>query len=279
MSTSANSLALFIDDRWKEVELLIALAQANQNNEALYHALCRSSIVLMIAHFEGFIKACVKAVIDDINKFSSFRYFPTPLKQTYCTKLVQAADEKLDNRHLYKRVANLSLILDDHDIKLDHKVFLVLNEFGNDQSNPKPELIEKICGNFGVIRFFDQISNSDLDIVFEDEKTEVMGINRKLADHLSKGSYSYPYNIDPSLFGITLIDKPSSKQRPARSIWQTFLDELHRQRHAIAHGTSINNDSSPEEIARDRDKLRILEYAFMLVLCHGSLPNAQEIEQ
>ena len=278
MSTFAQDVISSLEERWSEVESLITSAQNSSSEPRLYDALCRSAVVLMVAHFEGFIKACIKGIVEDINKFSRFGSLPLPLKKTYCTRLVQAADEEKDNKHLYQRVIKLVSVLDSSDIKLDHSYFLVANQYGNDQNNPKPELIEKICANFGIERFFARINNSDLDIVFEDERTAVQDLNSRLVEHLREGCKTYPYNLDSAIFRVTLDGKSTPKQQPLRTMWQSFLDEMHRQRHAIAHGTSLDNSSSPDEILLNVQKLRILQYVIMVILCENSfLPKAENL--
>jgi hypothetical protein len=271
MSTFVQDITLSIEHHWREVELLVSLAKDNEANEALYNALCRSATVLMIAHFEGFIKSCVKAVIDDINKFSKFSDLPTQLKQTFCNKLVQSPEEKKDNKHLYQRISKLIEILDMSGVQLSETDFLILNEYGNFQNNPKPDLIDKICNNFGIIGFFERISNSDFDIVFTDERTELENLTQRLREHLIEGSKAYPYTIDTSSFNIKPNPR-SSKGESRRTLWQAFLDELHRKRHAIAHGSDMSNQSSTEEIILGKDKLIVLQYAFMLIICESSLP-------
>ena len=266
MTTFALELAVSVNDRWKEIELLTELAQRNSSHEALYNALCRSATVLMIAHFEGFIKSCVRAVIEDANTLAMFAELPNAMKRTHCSKLVKGIDEQ-DSKHLNQRILKLIGIFDQSGAKMDDSHFLVLNQYDNDQNNPSPDLIQKICLNFGVEAFFERINESDLDIVFVDEKTGVEELNSRLFEHLREGLKDYPYKVESSLFNI----KTLSSKCKTRTFWQTFLDEINRQRHMIAHGTSMDNSSSPDEILKSRRKLQILQYAFILMLCENSV--------
>lgn len=270
MSTSAHDLTVSMDDRWREVEILVERALQEVPGESLYNALCRSATVLMVAHFEGFIKACVKAVIKDANEFSHFENLPKPLKRTYCSQLARAVDEK-DGKHLNNRVAKLIEIFDNLGAKVEESSFLVRNEFDNDQNNPKPALIETICNNFGIERFFDRINDSALDIVFKDERGGIEELKRNLLDHLVESSKDYPYTVDSSLFKITLDSKPKNSSRT----WQDFLDETLNQRHRIAHGTSVDNTTAPDEIIQTKNKLLILQYALLLILCENSTSKVE----
>ncbi len=85
MSTFVNYLVSSIEDQWNEVDVLIEKSvEERDKNPILYNALCRASIVLMVAHLEGFIKEVARAILDDVNKFSSFREAPYPIQATFC---------------------------------------------------------------------------------------------------------------------------------------------------------------------------------------------------
>jgi hypothetical protein len=84
MGTFIFDLASNVDIRIHEVDTLIEKAQNEPDGSDLFNALCRSSIVLTVAHLEGFIKDCAKALIDDINTFGHFYDVPDPIKRTFC---------------------------------------------------------------------------------------------------------------------------------------------------------------------------------------------------
>lgn len=77
MSTFIYELVSSIDVRWQEVSILIEKASEAQDSQPdLYDALCRASVVLMVAHLEGFTKEVAKSLLSDINKFSTFKKSP-----------------------------------------------------------------------------------------------------------------------------------------------------------------------------------------------------------
>ena len=55
MSTFASDFIEGFDARWSEVNTLIDMAQGLDDGDKEYCALCRATIVLIVANFEGFI--------------------------------------------------------------------------------------------------------------------------------------------------------------------------------------------------------------------------------
>lgn len=169
MTTFAQVLVDSLDTKWAEINLLIAEAESKANNIDLYNALCRSVSVLMVAQFEAFMRDTAKAILDDINEFSSFSNAPSALKQTFCRSFLV---EEADGKDSYGRLQRLISTFDGLDTKFTHEPFLVknANDYGK---NPSPSVIDKITVKFGIPRFFSVIDGSDLDDVFSDTAPEI----------------------------------------------------------------------------------------------------------
>jgi len=254
MTTSVHELALTISERLNEVGLLLEKAEEYRDNESLYGALCRSSTVLLVAHFEGFIKDMAKAFIDDLNSYVPFDALPSSLKRTYCAQFI-SGDDQANNE---KKIQKLIEVFDSLDTKLKVDPFLFENN-----KNPSPSMMEKICKNFGVNNFFKMIENSRLDEVFSENRSETNAILIDLKEHVLLTVGNYPYSSNPDVFGISLSNSSVGLRR---TLWQTFLDELLKNRHSIAHGSSLLNTQSSEEIDTQKTKLEILQYAVILIM-------------
>ena len=73
MSTFVHYLTDSSEERWQEVNLLIDQASDKEGvDKPLYNALCRAIVVLIVAHFEGFMKELARSIVQDINQFSTF---------------------------------------------------------------------------------------------------------------------------------------------------------------------------------------------------------------
>ncbi|WP_139998271.1 MAE_28990/MAE_18760 family HEPN-like nuclease [Paenibacillus paridis] len=254
MSTSIHELSCSIDVRLNEVGLLLEKAEEYKDNEAFYGALCRSSAVLLVAHLEGFIKEAAKALIDDMNSYSNFNELPQAIKRTYCTLFIPGDDTGNSD----KKIKKLIEVFDTLETKLKVDSFLFENN-----KNPSPTIIDKVCKNFGVKNIFSLLHNSRLDDVFSENKSETNELLNELKEHVISSVKNYPYNSDPTLFNIS---SDSALNKRSRSLWQVFLDDLLMNRHTIAHGTSFLNTLSSEEIQVQKTKVEVLHYAIILVL-------------
>ena len=233
------------------MDLLLAEAEKATTTKELFDVICRSSIVLIVAHFEGFIKDSARAIIDDLNRFSNFKDSPAVVKKTFCYQFANS-----DDGH---RIKKLIETFEGLETKLKVEPFLF-----DENKNPAPTVIEKIAKNFGVNSFFRHIHESRLDAVFNGTKSDTEALYKELVEEVLSGTQEFPYKLDPSKFGI-VHGKPATN---VRSFWETFLDQLLEKRHAIAHGSSVENRLSVEEILDFKSKILILQRSFILILCH-----------
>jgi hypothetical protein len=265
MSTFVYELVNSIDDRLQEVRTFIE----QNNNSDLYDPLCRATVLLIVAHLEGFVKETAKAIIYDINQFSSFKESPAALKRTFCKTYMIITQENA--REIEQKIQKLIDMLNNLETKFVVDPFLVESPYGNNK-NPSPRVINKICTNFGVTNIFSWFDGSSLDIVFSGVASEIESLLEKLKSHIFNNTQSYPYNLDISLFEIK---ESAAKKGSTHSFWETFLDQLLKSRNDIAHGSLLTNSLSVEELNDFLNKVIVLKYGLVLVLCHSSIPSSK----
>ncbi|MFJ7994662.1 MAE_28990/MAE_18760 family HEPN-like nuclease [Peribacillus frigoritolerans] len=254
--------ALFIEDleeRWNEIDLLIDKIKIQEEQEFV-NVLCRSAIVLLVAHLEGFMKEAASVIIKELNQQTSFSQIPKSFQKTYTTFFLNADVNGNVDHNKQKR------LLEEFD-KLNAK--LLVDPFLFQQNkNPSPTIIEKVLYNFGVNDFFRLINKSKLDIVFENNPTEISGLLENLKKHIQSATLKYPYQIDLNLFDISIKE---GKLKRKDSLWITFLDELLRLRNSIAHGSTFNNEITVPNLIDFKTKVHVLQYGIALVLFNSSV--------
>jgi len=250
MSTFAESALISFQERWSEIDALVAAARVEQAGTTLHSALCRASVVLISAHLEGFIKAATKAIIEDFNTYCGFSQSPAVLRKNFVGFFVDsksgAKAEQLESIFASKRA------------ELAHEVFLF-----DDNKNPHQKMIEKVCRNLGVNNFFQMLHNSTLEDAFLDSSHKLAEIEKDLLSELQKGLSNFPYSLDLARFKILKI---RNDKATLSSLWITYLENLLNNRHSIAHGNSFVNGLSHEEIEKMKSKAVILHYAFLLIV-------------
>jgi hypothetical protein len=265
MDTFVYVFACSMEERFKEIDILIAkAAQEEPHNSDLYDALCRATIVLMVAHLESYIKDVTKSVLNDINKFSSFKDAPVELKRTFCRAYIDAPP---DSKELQQKTLKLIDIFDSLETKFTHEPFFYESKYG-DNKNPSPDVINKICKNFGISNVFDWIKESKVDDIFSSTESEISNLVIELRMHVFESTINYPYDIDLNKFGLSnaVIDK-------GKSFYETYLDELLKKRHEVAHGSSLDNSFSVKVLTEHRNKVIILVYTLILIISSASLPK------
>ncbi|HEY9825945.1 MAG TPA: MAE_28990/MAE_18760 family HEPN-like nuclease [Stenomitos sp.] len=267
--TFISELFASLDGRWNEVNVLLELANAEEEKSSdLYHAVCRSTSLLLVSHFEGIIKETAKAIVQDLNKFSKFSDAPLQVRRTFCRPFV--AQKEDDPKDIEQRTKKLIAVFDALDTKFEVEAFLSQNQFGNNNKNPSPNVIEKICENFGVRGFFKKIQHSSIEIVFSDTPTDLNNLHDELRTEIITNTKTFPYTINLAKFNIG----PNPEEPDKKSLYEDFLDNLLKKRHGIAHGSDTENSSSVGDLQKDLVKVQFLVFAFFMVICDRiSQPN------
>lgn len=258
MSTFASDFLDNFDARWNEVNILIEMANDLEDNNPKFQVICRATIVLIVANFEGFLSEILKCLINDINANHYFYNTSERMKMTYCMQFL--SDEKGNDR----RVRKLIETFDELDTKYVIEPFLYENN-----KNPKASVIEKLFSEIGGKNFFGYITECDIEKVFENDSQITSEYISKMKSTLATGTESFPYNISIEDIGFNVEHKPVSKD----CLWKVFIDQTLNARHSVAHGISQDNTMSLAEIKETREKIKILELAFAIWVLKIAIKN------
>ncbi|WIF07054.1 HEPN domain-containing protein [Serratia sp. B1] len=255
MSTFIADYLDTVDLQWKEIDILASQATKVENsNFDLYNALCRSITILIVAHMEGFVKGVVKSIINDYSTVK-FKDLPQSLKITYCKKHLGFDESAINGYH--ERVKNL---ISDFELSSDFKINYEPFIFEKNR-NPKPDAIGNIAARFGVRDLFKNLHDSRFDNVFSMTSTEIRKSLPYLNDVTKRKVSTFPYCVRKNIY------KTKPKKYTGRSLWETFLDDLNQKRHTIVHGNDFNNSTNVKSLLELKDKVRVLQFCFILILC------------
>jgi hypothetical protein len=256
--------------RFDEIDLLLTHALENIDNEELYSTLCRSAQILLVAHFEGAIKDLTKDVIDDFNRSEyTFKDSSEAIKVTFCQSFMKPNENDYYDSKIKTQLLNT---FNDLPVKYEVDPFL-FNKYKNNNKNPNSYIVENILARFGVNNFLSRIENSDLKVVFQESKSDMVIVRDRLKEHLEVTVESYPYKVNFELFNIS-----SAKTKKSNTFWHAFLDTIVNNRHEIAHGNTLESLDLHVDLDKSKLKVEILICAFILVLCDCILP-VEKIEK
>lgn len=258
-----------IEKRFQEVDLLLKFAEENQNDDKIYPTFCRSAHIILVAHFEGAIKEICKDVIDDINYNNTFDAVPSKIFSTFCDYFLIKEKKEFSDKGINSLRLKLKDTLGNSKSNLKVEPFL----FSVDR-NLAPAILEIILERFGSTRFFWSLKNSDLDVVFEDAKTEIEELKKMLRKHICENVDKYPYTVTSSIYkpDITILEQKSQK-----TLWEEFIDDVLKERHSIVHGQKLHNPYDHENLHKAKIKIEILIYVFIINLCSIANPVINEI--
>ena len=99
-----NFLLNELDNRWKEISILLEAAhEYEEKNQVLHDAICRSVSVLMVAHLEGFYKDLIKNIIEDLKINRNFSDLSSSIQRNYCSIFIDAKSSS----HSQNRITEL----------------------------------------------------------------------------------------------------------------------------------------------------------------------------
>jgi hypothetical protein len=249
-----------IEKRFNEVELLLKLAEKYLSDFDTYQSLCRSAHVLLISHFEGLYKDISKDIIYDLNSNTHFFEIKKAIFNTHCNYFLNSNDSEKATQKVKEK---LWQAFKEYPSQLKFEPFLFV-----DNKNPTPEIIESILEKFGVKNFFSSIDGSDLDIVFEDQKTKTLKLRNRLLIYLKKGTNNFPYTIDTSIYN----PNPKNETKKGKTLWEDFINSFLKERHDIIHGHTLDSPNDHESLSIIKMKIEIVLYAFIINLTSASNP-------
>ncbi|TVP79973.1 MAG: hypothetical protein EA353_04980 [Puniceicoccaceae bacterium] len=246
----------------QELRVLLNEAKKHENNNLpLYEALCRSSSVLLASHLEGFVKDITKSVRNDLNyNLKEFKNMPAALKREFAKKI--STYDGVPQPDLDKRARQIIAFFDDNHVPIDFDAFTVKEIDGK---NPSLKNIEQPFSKFGVGDVLSAVDSAYFLQVFEGSPGKTHVLLREMKRCRST-LHAWPYkSIDEKRFSnpITI----SVKKKKQQSLWVTFVEEIVTRRHKIAHGESLLNLASSQELDVEVNKVEILMNGLLYYFC------------
>jgi hypothetical protein len=258
MSTASFDLAQSIPGRIRELLVLTQKARDTQEREEeLYNAICRSTCVLLASHLEGFLKDLTRSIIGDLTyNLGSFAQMPTAMQRTFCQKI--AYYESVPSSEIEGRIKQLISFFSRNSVTIDMSAFTYKESLNK---NPNSEVIDSVLERLGVPSILSSIAIPAFEAVFDNDRATNYRLNRdivRLVSHL----YAFPFKPIPKPYSPVWVK--SKKQKGTQTLWHSFIEDVMTRRHTIAHGDTLSNDTSWEELQRDAEKMRVLMYGVLL---------------
>lgn len=251
MSTFASDFVDEFDARWDEVSILIRMAEELGEENEEYSVLCRAAIVLIVANLEGFIQETIKCLIADVNSNNAFSITSEKMKRTFCGQFIDI------ERGNEKKITKLVELFEHLNVRYTVEPF-----FYENNKNPKASVIDKYFEEIGGKNFWGYITDCDIEKVFENDSDIIRNLLDTLRNVLVLGVEDFPYNIVLSSLGYNLSGAKVSDE----CLWKVFLNQTLKARHDVAHGVSQDNTMSLDEIKSTKDKVKILELTFAILV-------------
>lgn len=261
MSTAAYEAIGKVAPRIKELRTLANAARAarNDGHEDIHNAICRSCAVLIASHIEGCIKDIVNSVRLDLNFYlKEFKLLPTALKREFCKKI--AHYEGVKAGEIEARIKQLISFFERNSVPVELDAFPYLE---NVNKNPKPSSIDAPFEKFGVNGALGAIGSNFLLGIFSESAASHFRVRREMV-RLKSILYSFPYK-NPR--GAVFAGGNGQKRQRGDNLWHTFLEEIVTRRHKIAHGDSLENPTTIEELDHDIAKSEVMIYSLAFFFC------------
>ncbi|TVO31303.1 HEPN domain-containing protein [Vibrio algivorus] len=240
----------------EEVTLLVDQAELFiDSNVDFYNALCRSASILIVSHLEGFLKDLVKNLIRDLNSNKKYSELPVAVQRSYCKKYLGFDQDKFKNYHqlIEEMVTEFS---EYENFKINHEPFLF-----DKNRNPKPESIKIVLERFGIKDIFKHFHDSTFDKCFESRR-KTSHLLKRMKRLVDLSTAQYPYKSKLNKFNLV-----SSNYGGARTLWQTYLDDINTIRHSIVHGNSFNNQVTTNQLKERQEQAYLLQLLIVYCLC------------
>ena len=253
MRTASYDAVAAIPTRVGELSLLIGNAQkVERTDEALYNALCRACSVLMASQLEGFVKDLCKGIIGDFNfNVVSFKDRPVAIQREFCRRI--AFFEGVEAKEIDKRVNLLMTYFGRNSVPIEMHAFSYME---SNNKNPGPDVIDNALAKLGVPDAIASISGGFFEDVFQNDSRINYRVKRECVRARSL-LFSFPYTCAPEFYGL----RYRASRTGGPTMWHDYLDGVLRRRHTIAHGDTVENVTTWEELERDADKLFVFMHA------------------
>lgn len=252
MSTAVFDVVQAVPGRMAELALLIDRAREKEvTDEPFYDALCRSCAVLLASHLEGYLKDLTRALVLDMNFYvSGFSNLPNGVKRNFCLKI--AFYEGVEQREINERAKQIQAFFESNSVDVDFTAFKYRE---STNKNPTSSVIDSAFEKLGLLGMVESLSPC-LDGVFNNDPRTDFRIRRDLTRFRAK-MYGYPYARLPTPYQFSHRTTKRTKG-VSLTLWETFIQEVMARRHRIAHGDTMENEVSWEELGQDVGKMHVL---------------------
>lgn len=261
MSTAAFESVNKIPLRVAELRSLSSRArQFEESDEAVYNAMCRACAVLIASHLEGAIKDVCDSVRIDLNFYlKEFRKLPASLKRDFCRKI--AFYEGVPSKEIDTRTLQLIAFFDKNSVPVELDAFPYL---ANPNKNSSPTVVDRSFERFGVTGSLAAIGSEFLLSTFSEDAKKHYAIGRELR-RCRSNLFNFPYQSPTSSLFCEI--KKGNNENKGVNLWHTFLEEILTRRHQIAHGDTMENPTTADQLDLDISKMEVLLYALAFYFC------------
>ncbi|UNK53053.1 HEPN domain-containing protein [Rahnella aceris] len=272
MTTALYEVSQTIPIRISELNNLTDYAEfVKAKDEVIYNSLCRSTCVLISAHLEGFLKEIKKAIIQDLNFYhQGFASMPIPIQRLFCEKI--AHYEGVPTSEVSTRIKQLIDFFSKNSVPVDLQAF---NYKENPNKNPNADFIDLVFEKMGLRSMLNSLTKTPLERVFENNSNVNNMILRELKK-LRSVLYKLPCNSFPSTYAFEYI-APKGKTAGSQSMWHSYMEQVLQRRHTVAHGDTMNNLTTSDELKSDIIKLEVLMHGILFSAAYFFIGKSKAI--
>jgi hypothetical protein len=251
LSTSASKLA------WKRDSSAAQQKAIKEQEDAQYAAVCRACSVLLVSHLEGFVKELCKAIADDLTtNLGSFARMPEAMKRAFCEKI--ASYDNVPKEEIEQRIKQLSAYFTANSVTIDFAAFSYKE---NKNRNMGADVIDAALAKIGIPTAVYSASGTVFDGIFSGDDFLAFMLMRDLKKYRSV-LRRFPFSLLPRRYVFSYRVAKKGGQS-AETIWHAYLEQIMARRHAIAHGDTMTNDVTLEELSHDVRKMSVFMHAVM----------------
>ena len=220
-------------------------------DEPLYNTICRSAIVLCSAHLEGYLKDLVSSVVADLNSWAGgFDRMPKAMQRAFCEKI--AFYEGVPKTEIESRITQLIRFFSQNSVPID---LSIINYKESNGRNPNVAFIKSMMNKIGVPDIVSSMEVSPFHDIFFNIKERSYLLQRDIT-RFRATLYRYPYRPLPSAYQFDYRSSVGTKTKI--TLWHTFIEQILTRRHKVAHGDTLENETTCDDLQADVQKLGIL---------------------
>ncbi|AHV99667.1 MAE_28990/MAE_18760 family HEPN-like nuclease [Paenibacillus sabinae] len=216
------------EERMTEIDCLIELLPPKPTSENVnkINSLCRAAAVLLCSHLEGFLQDLMEEFVEEINQLSvGFKKLPLELYLQNTLPKGQITNNNFDS--VLKLIEEIRT-LENSNIPIR----LIKKNFSKTDSNPTPDVINKLFRVLGEVDVLDKLNEEVLQIQNVEVKTPFITDDEKAAITKVIGSQSIVEYINDFL-----TNKRNASGKKDRNVgFYNKINTLLDCRNNIAHG-------------------------------------------